>query len=145
MTAVAPEDRATRYFRLSEWRCKDGTGYPEVWIESRWRPLAEMCDVIREHWGEPLIVHSGYRTEAWNRHVKGEDKSLHLEGRAADLRPLKPARAPELHAIILRLYKSGKLPNLGGLGDYTTFVHVDIRRRGKDDRLKRWAGERVAG
>lgn len=142
---AAPGEPHTRFFTLSEWRCKDGTGYPLAWVASRWRPLAEMCDVIREYWGGPLIVHSGYRTESWNQHVGGEPKSLHLEGRAADLRPRDPSRAFELHDIVLRLYKSGKLPDLGGLGEYTTFVHVDIRERGKDDRLARWGGTRVAG
>ena len=40
----------------------------------------------------PLIINSGYRSEAVNRKVGGVSNSQHLVGQAADIRPRDPAR-----------------------------------------------------
>ena len=40
----------------------------------------------------PIIINSGYRSEAVNRKVGGVSNSQHLVGQAADIRPRDPAR-----------------------------------------------------
>ena len=53
------------------------------------RILIEEClDPIREKWGAPLIVNSGYRCPQLNKAVNGSNTSDHLKGRAADLIPI---------------------------------------------------------
>lgn len=40
---------------------------------------------IRDEWGKPLTVNSGYRCQALNNKVKGSKTSQHLTGDAADI------------------------------------------------------------
>ncbi len=49
-------------------------------------------DPIREAWGSPITVSSGFRSEELNKIVRGSKTSSHLEGLAADLQPKKPTR-----------------------------------------------------
>ena len=44
-----------------------------------------LLDPIREAWGRPLIVTSGYRSPELNKVVGGVANSQHLQGLAADL------------------------------------------------------------
>lgn len=48
-----------------------------------------LLDSLREAWGGPLTVTSGYRCAELNRAVGGSDTSAHLAGWAADLVPDK--------------------------------------------------------
>lgn len=47
--------------------------------------VLRLLDPLRELWGAPLTVTSGYRCEALNRAVGGVSTSHHLRGMAADL------------------------------------------------------------
>lgn len=40
---------------------------------------------LREAWGKPIVVTSGYRCAALNRAVGGVPTSMHLSGHAADI------------------------------------------------------------
>lgn len=44
----------------------------------------QVLDPIREQWGVPVRITSGYRCKALNDLVGGKENSLHLTGRAAD-------------------------------------------------------------
>ena len=50
------------------------------------RATAAMLQVIRDHFGQPVIVNSGFRCAALNRAVGGSRRSQHLRGEAADIR-----------------------------------------------------------
>ena len=130
-----------KYFAVGEFDCKDGTPYPTALITERLVPLVETLDVIREAWGSPLTVISGYRSPAYNTRIGGARQSQHMLGTAADIRPKAGWSPQKLHDVILELYQAGKLPDLGGLGAYPTFVHVDVRPRA-NNRLARWSGSR---
>lgn len=43
-----------------------------------------ILEVVRAHYGLPIIVHSGYRSPAVNASVGGSDKSQHCKGEAVD-------------------------------------------------------------
>ena len=45
----------------------------------------ECLDDIREQYGLPLYITSGYRCPELNRKVDGKEKSQHLTGQAADI------------------------------------------------------------
>lgn len=47
----------------------------------------KLLDPLREAWGAPLVVSSGYRCPELNKAVKGSKTSAHLAGWAADLVP----------------------------------------------------------
>lgn len=49
--------------------------------------LIERLDVIREKWGGPIIVTSGYRPTKLNNAVGGSRASYHRLGLAADIHP----------------------------------------------------------
>ena len=138
----------SRYFTPDELDSHDGTPYPEEWAD-RWAALSTLLDQIRDAWGGPLRVVSGYRSPAWNARVGGAKASQHMEGKAADICPIGPAsrRADDvsrLHMLILRIQGHNSLPLLGGLGNYPgRWCHVDIRAKPADGHLARWIGETV--
>lgn len=47
--------------------------------------IEECLDKIREIYGKPIIVNSGYRCEKLNQVLKGSKTSHHLQGLAADI------------------------------------------------------------
>ncbi len=74
--------------------------------------------LIKNNINRPIILTSGYRTQHTNSNTEGAAKnSMHLYGKAADV---KISGIPtDYLARLLRL--SGG----GGIGVYSTFVHVD--------------------
>ena len=44
-----------------------------------------ILDPLREAWGRPIAVNSGYRSPALNKAVRGVATSQHLTGHAADI------------------------------------------------------------
>jgi hypothetical protein len=163
----------TPRFYLEEFACHDGTPYPvdrpddEVpgkdWGETRLGPLLETLEAIREAVGKPVRINSGFRTveydtRLWDRSVATggghRDKappalSQHPKGRAADI-SVGSLTAAQLRDLIGGLYRAGKLPHLGGLGVYPSFVHVDVRPRpgskggANDGHLAQWGGSRLS-
>jgi hypothetical protein len=107
------------------------TPYPAQWIASRLQPLTQVLETIRAAaGGRSIKITSGYRSEAYNTKIyqakgKTPTKSQHIQGRAADIQ-IEGMRASDVHALILKLYREGKIA-IGGLGKYPTFTHVDIR------------------
>lgn len=83
-----------KYFTFSEFETSDKAR--ELGIDNRMPELAEahvvelvdmLLDPLRDAWGAPLIVNSGYRCQELNKAVKGSKTSAHLAGWAADLVP----------------------------------------------------------
>ena len=55
-------------------------------IEQNLTALGEaVLDPLREKWGKPIVVSSGYRCPAINRAENGVSNSQHLKGEAADI------------------------------------------------------------
>ena len=65
-------------FRVREFACK---GSDAVLIDDE---LVVLLQCIREHFGKPVHITSGYRTAEHNAAVGGSKSSQHLLGRAAD-------------------------------------------------------------
>ena len=62
-----------------------------------------MLDPLREAWGGPIRVNSGYRCPELNKLVGGTPGSQHQRGEAADITVGSPARNRRLLALIKRL------------------------------------------
>lgn len=119
---------------MREFRCRDGTD--AVLVDEE---LVVVLQCIREHFGRPVHITSGYRTAARNAAVRGSKSSQHLLGRAADLW----VEGTTVEAVAA--YAESLLPGRGGIGRYpkdakhptrtTGWVHIDTRP-GKS----RWVG-----
>ncbi len=74
-----------KYFKLSEFDGKNEKGerIPGTGGNMRASTLVK-CDLLREAYGKPLIVASGYRTPERNAQVGGVKNSSHLLGYAVD-------------------------------------------------------------
>lgn len=67
-------------FTVAEFACKDGSD--PVFVDSS---LAALLQKIRDHFGRPVVITSGYRTAAHNKSVGGAAYSQHLYGRCPRL------------------------------------------------------------
>ena len=66
----------------------------------------EILQPLREKYGRPITVTSGFRSSALNKVVGGVSTSQHLKGEAADI---ICANNKELWNIAVRLVKEGKI------------------------------------
>lgn len=107
----------TEHFNISEFHCKGANcGCKETLHDPA---LSAYLQQIREHFGKPLKITSGYRCNSHNSAVGGASGSRHTKGQAADftisgIAPLEIARYAELIGI-------------KGIGLYDSFVHIDTR------------------
>ena len=88
--------KLSKYFSLEEFTRSDTArrlGIDNTPTPEHIQNLSDMCvnllDPLREAWGRPLYVSSGYRGFYLTKHIKGASKtSAHDYGLAADLVPL---------------------------------------------------------
>ena len=120
-------------FRVREFACK---GSDVVLIDDE---LVVLLQCIREHFGKPVHITSGYRTAEHNAAVGGSKSSQHLLGRAADF------WVEGVPVATVADYAEKLLPGRGGIGRYpkdaahpsrkTGWVHSDTRTN-----KSRWKG-----
>ena len=135
-----------KYFQPREFRCKDGTEYPASMVDAVLAPFVEgVLDPIREEFGAPLVVTSGYRTRSWNHIIGGAARSRHMAGDAADIAPAMATRdrVKALRNVVYDMERAGRLPALGGFGAYVGWIHVDARPRKPDGKLALWVGRGI--
>lgn len=118
-------------FKVREFRCRDGSD--TIMVD---QTLVVLLQAIREHFGKPITITSGYRTAAHNAAVGGAKSSQHLLGRAADIQ-VQGVSVEDVAA-----YAESLMPALGGVGRYPVkagrakgWVHVDTRPN-----KSRWVG-----
>ena len=70
-----------------------------------------VLDPLREAWGAPIIVTSGYRCPALNRAVKGSKTSQHVLGQAADIKTVgdKPENNKKLFELAKKMVEDGRI------------------------------------
>ena len=116
--------KLTKNFSLEEFYCNDGTPVPDNLL-CNVQELAENLQVLRDYFGIPITVNSGYRHEQYNKSVGGAKNSQHLLAKAADI--VIAGNTPKnVKDAIEKLIKEGKMKN-GGIGLYSRFVHYDFR------------------
>ena len=110
-------------FRVREFRCRDGSD--AIIID---QTLVVLLQAIREHFGQAVVITSGYRTAAHNAKVGGSKSSQHLLGKAADI------QVADTTVEAVAAYAESLMPGWGGVGRYPVkagrakgWVHVDTR------------------
>lgn len=108
-------------FRVSEFSCHGKGCCSTVKIDPK---LADYVQKIRDHFGQPVTISSGYRCPTHNKAVGGASKSRHVEGMAADIvvKGVAPAEVAKYAESI----------GIKGIGLYETpkdgyFIHIDTR------------------
>jgi uncharacterized protein YcbK (DUF882 family) len=114
----------TTNFSLSEFESKDGSETPGI-LQKNIKELAKNLQVLRDHFGKPIKVNSGYRSPEHNARVGGGKRSQHLLGTAADI-VIDGVSNDLIADTIEQFIREGKMQQ-GGLGRYDDFTHYDIR------------------
>jgi hypothetical protein len=76
---------------------------PDSAVKALHALVDNVLDPLREAWGGPIWVNSGYRCPELNKVVGGTPYSQHQRGEAADITVGSPARNRRLLALIKRL------------------------------------------
>lgn len=106
---------------------------PDAKVTERLTRLCkDVLQPLREAYGAPIVVSSGYRCPALNKAVGGANTSQHLSGEAADIRAISdlPADNKRLFDCAKRLVDSGKI-KVGQLIDEYEYNWVHISLPGK--------------
>lgn len=88
-----------------------------------------VLDPLRELWGEPIIVTSGFRCAKLNRAVGGVAKSQHMKGQAADIRTVENTTMANKRLFDVAM-KSG-LPFDQLIDEYGyNWIHISFNTKG---------------
>lgn len=120
------------HFGLWEFRCPDGCG--------RTRPVQELVTVleyVRSHFGGVygvvrIDVVSGCRCPNRNKAVGGSPWSQHMYYRAADFHVMYKLSRDlwgQVDTAEVDAYLRSEYPGKYGIGVYTTWNHIDVRRK----------------
>ena len=138
------EDRISKDFKFSEFTKSDTATRLHInnaitsW-EVRDNIKALVDDVLqplRDAWGGPLFINSGYRCLELNKAVGGVPTSQHVLGEGADVGCTDPY-------ALAKLVKKTRL-DFDQMILYPSFVHLSYKREGKNRNQilynKRWKG-----
>lgn len=107
--------KITEHFRAGEFACMDED---TIFVDEE---LVRILEQVRQHFGRPVIITSGYRNKAYNLRVGGVADSMHKLGMAADFRVMG-TKATEVYDYLNQQY-----PYTLGIGIYSNWLHVDTR------------------
>ena len=109
---------------------------PSMQVSANLAALVEnVLDPLREAYGKPIVVTSGYRCEKLNRAVGGAASSQHVKGQAADIRSVQdtPEENKKLFDLIVKL----GLPFDQIINEYNyDWVHVSYGPRHRRMKLR---------
>lgn len=91
--------------------------------------VANILDPLREAYGKPIVVSSGYRCAKLNRAVGGVARSQHITGQAADIQSVSKSKAD--HKKLFELVQRLRLPYDQLIDEYDyKWVHISFDARG---------------
>ena len=101
-----------------------------------------LLDPLREAWGSPIIVNSGYRCPALNKAVGGSKTSAHLSGWGVDISP-KNKKMDEFKKFIIdfiktRFWDQCILESRGEFGkdNYVEWIHLSLYNNSGKQRMQ---------
>lgn len=83
---------------------------------------------LRDEWGSPIVVSSGYRCGRLNRRVGGVSRSDHLYGCAADIKTLEdtPGSNRRLFELAVKMMRRGRLRGVKQIVDEYGYDWIHI-------------------
>ena len=116
-------------FRIQEFVCRCRCEMPAEARQNIEALVANVLDPVRDEYGKPIYVNSGYRCEKHNKAVGGVPKSQHMLGQAADIsvKSEKLKVKSELDELARIIVAQGRFDQLI---IYPTFLHVSYKRSG---------------
>ena len=137
---MEPETKAEstmKWFNEKEFVCRCCGGLPPYAKENIEALVENVLDPLRERYGKPIVVNSGYRCPKHNKEVGGATNSQHMKGEAADIRPTTncPNYTNDLKRLRQLIIESR---NFDQLIVYKNFLHVSWKRRGGNRRTVLW-------
>lgn len=108
--------KESKYFKLEELLKSDTALAAQIENLPSWSDVENLLDLavfvldpIREAWGQPLIVTSGYRSTRLNVAVGGVPTSAHVEGCAVDITlcSWSTRKISELYNLIAKMVDDG--------------------------------------
>jgi len=96
--------------------------------------LAYFLDELRRAWNMPIIVNSGWRCARHNREVGGAERSRHLIGCAADIKPNDPQLIGPFQNLLGDM--AGRREGWE-IKNYQRFCHVAVPR---EEEAQKWGG-----
>ena len=108
----------------------------------------EVLQPLRDAWGEPLAINSGYRCQEVNKAVGGVPTSQHTKGEAADVCPFGRNGHGDTEAVRQLVQKAVELDlPFDQMILYHSFVHFSHRLKGEQRRQilynKRYTGKKL--
>ena len=137
-------DRITRSFRYSEFTKSDTASRLHInnairdWdVRDNIKALVEdILQPLRDAWGGPLFINSGYRCPELNKAVGGVATSQHVFGQACDVACTDPY-------ALAKLVKRMRL-DVDQVILYPSFLHVSYKKDGENRNQflynKKWKG-----
>ena len=104
--------KLSRNFTLQEAQSQDLD--PIVWLHPS---VIVLVQTLRDEFGR-IQINSWYRSKSHNKAIGGVNNSKHTWGLAVDIKPIDA----DLNLIKRRVLEM----NIGGVGFYDTFVHLDV-------------------
>ena len=93
-------------------------------------PTIRILDTLRDLVGAPIVITSAYRSPEYNQRIAGATNSQHVRFRALDFMVKSLSGPAEWAAMLRQMRMAGAFS--GGIGTYSTFVHVDTRGTNAD-------------
>ncbi len=127
-----------KYFTVAEL-CKSDTAdrkgidnkIPKNLVSNVQALVDNVLDPLREAYGKPIKVNSGFRSPALNKAVGGSATSDHMQGRAADITGGSPAENKKLFNLVQSIGLS-----FDQLIDEKNFAWVHVSYRSEKENRK---------
>ena len=119
----------------------DNTPTPEV-VGNLTALVEAVLDPLREKYGRPIHVSSGYRCPRLNKAVGGAVTSQHTTGEAADIYVSRASELAELFALIYFTLPFDQLIWERGTDEAPAWVHVSYREGDNRRECLRYDGKR---
>lgn len=103
-----------KYFTLDEFDSPDMPGSGK-YMDSG---FLYKIDLLRERFGKPIHINSGFRTEEHNNKIGGKSDSAHLSGLAVDI---ACSSSRDRHNLLQEIFKLG----IHRVGIAQSFIHID--------------------
>lgn len=109
------DKQLSKNFKVREFACKDKSDKILICPET-----VLVLQAVRDYFGQPITITSGYRTPSHNKAVGGAASSQHVVGTAVDFK-VQNVPTWAVSAFLEDCYPTH------GIGKYSTWVHLDSR------------------